>query len=500
MKRIPLLLLIFILSVSCFARQLRPLVWVLDAGHGGKDQGTCLKNVLEKDLTLNLTNRVAELIRKHKPGIKLILTRTDDTFVSLDERCQIANRNRADLFLSIHINFAQNNRLLSGTETFHANKKGAKSIVQASHLERNADKSELLAWLLQKSYYESGRPADRGARASNLYVLLNTEMPAALTEVGFLSNVSDAAYLQSERGQKQIALDIYNALNEYYTTTQANTHLRTLRTLRQSLGTNSGLKVDRLRNEVFSTDNVSSDDSWLTAQAPSPDQLSSSVTDPANGITVDDTTAAYGSSSAQVDPPGSEAAIRKMFAQKEPPGSEAAIKRLFAQRRALGSAADSTKQVVPVNPSNPVADSTKQVVPVNPANPVADSTKQVAPANPVADATKPVVPVNPVADSVSDTKKQVAQAAQPDSVPIFSVQLFSVTKEIKAGDSRLKGLAPVKILHKGNVYKVLYGGSKDYLEARRSLEKTKELFPDAFIVAYIGDRAISTAEALQMIR
>ena len=484
MKRIPLLLLIFILSVSCFSRQLRPLVWVLDAGHGGKDQGTCLKNVLEKDLTLNLTNRVAELIRKNKPGIKLILTRTDDTFVSLDERCQIANRNRADLFLSIHINFAQNNRLLSGTETFHANKKGAKSIVQASHLERNADKSELLAWLLQKSYYESGRPADRGARASNLYVLLNTEMPAALTEVGFLSNVSDAAYLQSERGQKQIALDIYNALNEYYTTTQANTHLRTLRTLRQSLGTNSGLKVDRLRNEVSSTDNVSSVDFRLTAQTLSPGQLSSSVTDPANGITVDDTTAAYGSSSAQVDPPGSEAAIRKMFAQKEPPGSEAAIKRLFAQRRALGSAADTTKQVVSVNP----------------ANPVADSTKQVAPVNPVADSTKPVAAANPVADSVSDTKKQVAQAAQPDSVPIFSVQLFSVTKEIKAGDYRLKGLAPVKILHKGNVYKVLYGGSKDYLEARRSLEKTKELFPDAFIVAYIGDRAISTAEALQMIR
>ena len=482
MKRIPLLLLIFILSVSCFSRQLRPLVWVLDAGHGGKDQGTCLKNVLEKDLTLNLTNRVAELIRKNKPGIKLILTRTDDTFVSLDERCQIANRNRADLFLSIHINFAQNNRLLSGTETFHANKKGAKSIVQASHLERNADKSELLAWLLQKSYYESGRPADRGARASNLYVLLNTEMPAALTEVGFLSNVSDAAYLQSERGQKQIALDIYNALNEYYTTTQANTHLRTLRTLRQSLGTNSGLKVDRLRNEVSSTDNVSSDDSRLTAQAPSPGQLSSSVTDPANGITVDDTTDAYGSSSAQVDPPGSEAAIRKMFAQKEPPGSEAAIKRLFAQRRALGSVADSTKQVVPVNP---VADSTKQVVPVNPANPVAD-------------VTKPVAAANPVADSVSDTKKQVAQAAQPDSVPIFSVQLFSVTKEIKAGDSRLKGLAPVKILHKGNVYKVLYGGSKDYLEARRSLEKTKELFPDAFIVAFLGDRQISTADAKEL--
>ena len=151
MKRLTLALML-LLPLACAARQLRPLVWVLDAGHGGKDQGTSIRDVLEKDLTLNITNRVAALIRENRPGIKVVLTRTDDTFVSLDERCQIANRAKADLFLSIHINFAEKNLLLSGTETFYANTRSAQDMVQASTLERNADNSELLAGLLQNSY------------------------------------------------------------------------------------------------------------------------------------------------------------------------------------------------------------------------------------------------------------------------------------------------------------------------------------------------------------
>ena len=95
MKRF-IILIALLLPLACAARQLRPLVWVLDAGHGGKDQGTSLNKVLEKDLTLQLTNRVAALIRKNKPGIKVVLTRTDDTFVSLEDRCKIASKARAD--------------------------------------------------------------------------------------------------------------------------------------------------------------------------------------------------------------------------------------------------------------------------------------------------------------------------------------------------------------------------------------------------------------------
>ena len=269
MKRLTLVLML-LLPLACAARQLRPLVWVLDAGHGGKDQGTSIRDVLEKDLTLNITNRVAALIRENRPGIKVVLTRTDDTFVSLDERCQTANRAKADLFLSIHINFAEKNLLLSGTETFYANTRSAQDMVQASTLERNADNSELLAWLLQNSYFNSGRTADRGARASNLYVLMHTEMPSALTEVGFLSNVGDAAYMCSERGQRQIALDIYKALDAYYSVTKGKSQGKTLRTLRQSRGTVSGLKARRVREASSAENLMPMQDPFAREERPAP--------------------------------------------------------------------------------------------------------------------------------------------------------------------------------------------------------------------------------------
>ena len=242
-----LLLLLFFIPVICGGQKLRPLVWVLDAGHGGKDVGCETRRNQEKDITLDITKRVAELLRKHKPGIKVILTRKTDTYVSLEKRCKIANDANADLFLSIHVNAVEHNRLLSGTETFYAYTRYISNAVLLSAQGRNVGKSELLAWLLQKNYREAGRPAGRGAKPENLYVCNNTMMPAALTEVGFLSNREDEAYVTSEKGKKEIALCIYNALLEYYTTTQAKTHRKTLVRLRNTNGKSSGLKVDCLR-------------------------------------------------------------------------------------------------------------------------------------------------------------------------------------------------------------------------------------------------------------
>lgn len=416
------------------ARQLRPLVWVLDAGHGGKDQGTSAGKVLEKDLTLKLTNRVAALLRKNRPGIKLVLTRTDDTFVSLEERCRIANNARADLFLSIHINFAERNILLSGTETFYANRRSAQDMVQASHLERNADKSELLAWLLQNSYSQSGRPTDRGAKANNLYVLMHTEMPAALTEVGFLSNVNDAAYLCSERGQKQIALDIYNALNQYYTTTKDGTHKQTLRRLRQSYGAVSGLKVKRLRDdntpaEVSPVLDPADDEDLL----PMPDLGEQPQT--ADDMPIDD-------------------ASQTSVQQDVLPADEAA--------------------------DAPVQAAVVQEVPI------------------------PEIVEKPAEEPKKSEVKVEESKVKPEKPAeepiIFSVQLLAVGKKVREGDSRLKGLSPVRIVQAGQAYKVLYGSTPDYQQARATLKRVKGKFPDAFIVAYRGQTPISTAEALRLVR
>lgn len=426
MKRF-IILIALLLPLACAARQLRPLVWVLDAGHGGKDQGTSLNKVLEKDLTLQLTNRVAALIRKNKPGIKVVLTRTDDTFVSLEDRCKIASKARADLFLSIHINFAGQNLLLSGTETFYASKKGAQNMVQASHIERNAENSQLLAWLLQNSYFNSGRPADRGARASNLYVLMHAEMPAVLTEVGFLSNRNDAAYMCSERGQKQIALDIYNALEAYYDVTKAKTQRKTLRSLRQSRGTVSGLKKSRVRQ-------ASSAEDLMPMQDP--------------------------------------------FAKSDQPVVPIAV--------------------APAEDETPAVEEVAEVV----LDAVEDAASEAAPEEqPKVEEVPAETPAQEVVTAVEPVQKCEEKPVQKaEDKSLFSVQLFAVSKALEEKDPRLKGLAPVKIIRAGAAYKVLYGSTPDYNEAKATLKRIKEKFPDAFIVAYVGERSVSTAEALQMQR
>lgn len=426
MKRF-IILIALLLPLACAARQLRPLVWVLDAGHGGKDQGTSLNKVLEKDLTLQLTNRVAALIRKNKPGIKVVLTRTDDTFVSLEDRCKIASKARADLFLSIHINYAGRNLLLSGTETFYASKKGAQNMVQASHIERNAENSQLLAWLLQNSYFNSDRPADRGARASNLYVLMHAEMPAVLTEVGFLSNRNDAAYMCSERGQKQIALDIYNALEAYYDVTKAKTQRKTLRSLRQSRGTVSGLKKSRVRQATSAED-------LMPMQDP--------------------------------------------FAKSDQPVVPIAV--------------------APAEDETPAVEEVAEVV----LDAVEDAASEAAPEEqPKVEeisAETPAQEMSTVVEPVQKSEEKPVQKAEEK--PLFSVQLFAVSKALEEKDPRLKGLAPVKIICAGAAFKVLYGSTPDYNEAKATLKRIKEKFPDAFIVAYVGERSVSTAEALQMQR
>lgn len=188
---------------------------------------------------------VKELLAKHKPGIKVIMTRSDDRFVSLDNRCKKANKSNADLFLSIHVNSAPS-RLMSGTETFYANLRQTRNTVRSGSLSRTIDRSELLARLLQKNYMESERPSMRGARKKNLYVCQNTNMPAVLTEIGFLSNIEDASYLTSKEGKKEIAVNIFNALMEYYSTTQAKTQGQTLMKLRNSGNMKSGTNAYHL--------------------------------------------------------------------------------------------------------------------------------------------------------------------------------------------------------------------------------------------------------------
>ena len=165
---------------------------VLDAGHGGIQSGCAFDGVLEKDITLAVTLLAAEKLRAE--GVTVILTREDDTDVSLEERCRIANDASADLFVSVHCNSYEDSSVCGFEGYYH-----------------NGTKGQRLAEYILAAANALGVKT-RHVKDENYQVIRDTTMPAALMEIGFLSNPSERAELQSEEYQNTIAQAIANGV------------------------------------------------------------------------------------------------------------------------------------------------------------------------------------------------------------------------------------------------------------------------------------------------
>lgn len=170
---------------------------VLDAGHGGKDQGASSGDVIEKDITLEITEKVNKILEEAE--YKVGLVRDDDTFVDLHERADYANRKEAKVFVSIHCNSSEDEA--DGIETFYA--------------ESKAENSQGLAEIIQDRLVEQTGARDREVKTADYTVILETEMPAALVEVGFLSDSIERELLQQEDYQKKLAEGIAAGILEY---------------------------------------------------------------------------------------------------------------------------------------------------------------------------------------------------------------------------------------------------------------------------------------------
>jgi N-acetylmuramoyl-L-alanine amidase len=222
-------------------------VVVIDAGHGGHDEGTHGRLLKEKDVALKIALKVGSYIEKNVPGVKVIYTRKDDTYIALDERAEIANKNKADLFICIHAN-ANPNAKAFGTETFvmgiHkdegnlaiAQRENSVILMDENYEERyegfnpNSPESYILFTLTQSAYQESslrfaskiesqfknraGR-LSRGVKQAGFVVLWRTTMPSVLIETGFLTNSTEEKFLAGDDGQELIASGIYRAFKEY---------------------------------------------------------------------------------------------------------------------------------------------------------------------------------------------------------------------------------------------------------------------------------------------
>lgn len=220
---------------------------IIDPGHGGKDPGAIgITGLQEKDVVLSVSQMTAQYLKDNFPDIEVILTRNTDVFLELHERSTIANKQNADLFISIHANAASNKNAY-GAETYvlglhksEANLEVAKrenavieleddqqenysfnpnspeghimmSMAQNAHL----DQSILLASAVQDQFTNRVHRHDRGVRQAGFYVLYKTTMPSILIELGFLSNAEEEKFLRSTQGQEYLASAIYRAIKDY---------------------------------------------------------------------------------------------------------------------------------------------------------------------------------------------------------------------------------------------------------------------------------------------
>ncbi len=243
----------FLLSATAADKEVVPVhkigTIVLDAGHGGNDNGARYFGKEEKNIVLDVILRLGKLINQNLSDVKVVYTRDQDVFIPLHQRADIANRNKADLFVSVHANACSSSSIY-GAETYvlglHrsqenlavAEKENSVILLESDHTSRyegfdpNSPESYVvfelvqdqylnqsidLATKIQKSFSSTAERINRGVKQAGFLVLRRTAMPSVLIEIGYLTNQHENEYLSSESGRQFIAQSIFNAIKEYKT-------------------------------------------------------------------------------------------------------------------------------------------------------------------------------------------------------------------------------------------------------------------------------------------
>lgn len=237
--------IILCLAVSA---QMQAFTIVIDAGHGGDDPGAIGRVAREKTLNLNVALQLGDMIKEAYPEVNVIYTRNTDVFIPLRTRADIANKNKADLFISIHTN-ASDSRNAFGAETFVLGTDKMEDNLDIAMRENSVIKLESdyqssyqgfdpnsidsyimfdlmqsdymnqslqFATMVQKQFVDSLKRSDRGVRQAAFLVLLRTACPSVLVEMGFISNRDEERFLASEVGRLGIARSIFRAFAQFY--------------------------------------------------------------------------------------------------------------------------------------------------------------------------------------------------------------------------------------------------------------------------------------------
>jgi N-acetylmuramoyl-L-alanine amidase len=204
---------------------------MIDPGHGGTDPGGVGTELKEKDIVLDLGLKLAHLLKKK---FKVYLTRQKDIFIPLPERSQLANQKKVDLFISLHINAAPYKRDRRGIETYIFNLEGTDEEAVKLAKRENRSESEVLDFILKDLRKNSDNPyslrlahclqsrlvkelgwPDRGVKTAPFFVLSQTEMPAVLLEIGFITHPEEQSLLKKDEVRQKAARAIYKGILDY---------------------------------------------------------------------------------------------------------------------------------------------------------------------------------------------------------------------------------------------------------------------------------------------
>lgn len=475
----------------------RNFTLVIDAGHGGHDAGAIGAYSKEKDINLKVALAFGRLVENNCPDVKVVYTRKTDVFIPLQRRADIANNNKADLFVSVHTNALPAGRQAYGSETYtlgmaraNANLAVAKrensvitleSDYKSTYQGFDPNKAESyvifefmqdkfmkqsvdLATCIQRQYASAGRP-NKGVHQAGFLVLRNTSMPSVLTELGFITTPSEEAYLNSQQGVTELSRSIYNGFLAYRRMHQRGVN---------DIPANLPLQV-AAANDV----------------AQKPVNANGKDTPSAKEVAVVPVEAVPTARIAKSDADKNE---EKPVTETRRP-SQPKTRPVTAQAAPVRKVEEPAAKRTPAVANKPVATPKQNATSKQSAKP---TPKQNAAAKSTAkdkdtDKAKGKQTATKKETKGKETKKEQVGARAKQRVT-YRIQVGAGKKEIATNDPQFKGLDVTRV-KEGALYKYYYGTYHTYAEAQKAQKTVKAKLPAAYIVATVAGKSVTVAEA-----
>lgn len=431
-KKISLLLVFLVLSVSLSWAAGGRFTLVIDPGHGGHDAGAIGAISKEKDINLNIALAFGRYVERNLPDVNVIYTRKTDVFIPLHQRADIANKAKADLFISVHTNSVASGRYVKGFQVYTLGMHRAKANLDVAMRENsvismekgyqqtyqgfdpnssesyimfefmqnaNMERSVELARMIQNSVCSSAGRIDKGVHQAGFLVLRESYMPSCLIELGFITAADEEEYLNSPAGIDAMAKGIYNAFVQY----------------KNAYDTRIVVPYRPVENKRIVIDRVVPTAPTTKPHPVTPIERSRSV---------------------------------------------APVQR--------------SRSTVPVEQPR----SSTPAPPARPMNKVQEAKKRIS------DAIRELLPCN---DSEAETAK---------SVPVFKVQVLASNRQLRSGSELFRGHTDIDCVQEGNFYKYCIGSSTNYNDISRLRGKLLKDFPQAFIIAYKNGARMDVNQAI----